>query len=458
MGHNMAISLHPVRTLLAQVGSHCRIPSDAGRWAGRKRRRLGVIRNCSVAALLGLWIVCAWAGRAQEIDARHLLEAASHGHVATVQALLDQAVSPKVKDENGRTPLHLAAANGHQATVEALLRSGAEINALDKQGKSPLDLAETGGHSGLAAFLASKGGRRSQAPVAAGARSLRRLKPSLKFKTVEEFQQAIGEPAVLLDSPNVCFFVPKRREPEARIVFGYLIKAYDALYRTVGMYADYKIVVYAFPKGNPHAWGGTSECSIEYDDSNLELARQPEWTRYKVPHMSGYIEEMAHNFVSATKVQFGWEMVGWSLGAEVCQSVAGNPILVADLRAAREGQERTFTQYFNNGCVFPKELPPNQCDRIHAWILCQCASKYGPRFWTDFFREVRNRQQALREAAQLGDGDKIRNARYQITLDCFERLTGLEFKKRLSASEISLTTDVKALHPEAPGWNRRLAE
>jgi hypothetical protein len=288
--------------------------------------------------------------------------------------------------------------------------------------------------------------------------SPRMLKPSLKFKTVEEFEKEIGEPAALLDSANVCFFAPKRREKEAKIVFRYLVKAYDALYQIVGMHTDYKIVVYAFPKGNPHGWGGTSECSIEYDDANLDLARQPEWTGYKVPHVSGYIEEMAHNFVSATKAQFGWEMVGWSLGTEVSQKVAGNPILAADLRATRAEQERTFAQYVKNGHVFPKELPPNQCDRIHAWILHQSASKYGPRFWSDFFREVRSRKQPLSDAVRLGDGDKIRNARYQITIACFDRLPRLEFKKTLTASGISLMTDVKSLHPESPGWNRRLAE
>jgi hypothetical protein len=261
-----------------------------------------------------------------------------------------------------------------------------------------------------------------------------------------------------LDSTNVCFFVPAARDREARIVFGYLVRAYDALYQIVGAHTDYKIAIYAFPKGNPHGWGGTSECTIEYDDSALDFAHQPEWTQHKVPHVSGYIEEMAHNFVHATKAQFGWEMVGWSIGAEVSQKIAGNPILSAQLRATREEQMRTFNQYVKNGFIFPKELPANQCDRIHAWLLYQSVSKYGPHFWNDFFKQIREQKQPLADAARLGDPDKIRNTRYQITIECFDRLPGVQMKQLLHDNGISLTTDVKSLHPEAPAWNRRLTE
>jgi hypothetical protein len=425
-----------------------------------------------MAAVLSVLTVNPWCSQAQEAEGQALLDAAKNGSGSAVLSLLEKGISPKVKDEHGRTPLHLAAANGHQATAETLLRYGADINALDTTDKTPLDLAASGGHSALAEFLQSKGGIRKQglgasapestlprSPTAGPSAPLpRMLKPSLKFKTVPEFEKEIGGPAVLLDSTNVCFFVPKRRDKEARIIFGYLIKAYDALYQIVGTHTDYKMVVYAFPKGNTNGWGGTSECSIEYDDSGLDLTHQPEWTQHRIPHVSGYIEEMAHNFVGATKAQFGWEMIGWSLGAEVSRKVADNPILAAELRTTREAQMRTFNQYVANGHVFPKELPPNQCDRIHAWILYQCALKYGPRFWNDFFREIRSQRQVLSDAVRLGDGDKIRNARYQITVACFDRLPGIDLKRTLKANGISLTTDVKSLHPEAPGWNRRLTE
>ena len=87
-------------------------------------------------------------------------------------------------------------------------------------------------------------------------------------------------------------------------------------------------------------------------------------------------------------------------------------------------------------------------DRIHAYLLFQCEQQYGPTFWRDFFRE------AKKERASLASG--TRDERYRTTVECFDRLPGLDFKQLLSANKISLTTDIKTLDPESPAWNRRL--
>jgi len=152
-------------------------------------------------------------------------------------------------------------------------------------------------------------------------------------------------------------------------------------------------------------------------------------------------------------------MIGWSIGAKVSQKVADNPILRKQIRETRAGQQRSYSRYVQNGLVLPADIPANQCDRIHAWILWQCERAYGPTFWKDFFREIRKEAQPLKDAVHQGDGDRIRNARYKITVDCFDRLSkNLVFKERLKKAGISTTVDVKSLHPEKPGWNRRLTE
>ena len=282
------------------------------------------------------------------------------------------------------------------------------------------------------------------------------LKPSLKFKTLSEYEAEIKEAGFLLKSDYVYLFAPKRKSKEAKTIFYYLTKAYDELYKIVGMHTEYIVAVYHFPENNKHGWGGTGNCEIEYSYKNLDLASQKEWQQYKIPHVSGYIEEMAHSFVHAAKIQFGWEMVGWSVGIQATKKVAKNPIFLRNLKNTRKTQKVTFDRYKKGGYVFPEDIPANKCDRIHAYILWVCEKEYGRNFWPDFFTEIRKEHSQLGNAEKLGERDKIRNKRYQIVVDCFDRLEGLNFKRMLKIARVSFTTDVKALHPEEPGWDRRL--
>lgn len=281
------------------------------------------------------------------------------------------------------------------------------------------------------------------------------LNPKLKFPTAESYEKQIREPAVLLDSPYVMLFAPKSKETQAKIIFDYLVRAYDELYTIVGLHTEYKIVIYHFPPKDEHGWGGTSNCTIWYSYDNLNFESHKEWTQHKVPHLVGYIEEMAHNFDGHAGAQFGWEMVGWNLGVTVTKKIANNPILRKNLADTRATQKKTFQQYLKNGHVFPSDIPPNLCDRIHAYILWVCEKKYRGNFWKDFFEEIRKEQAALQQAGTISDPDERRNRRYQITIDCFDRLKGIEFKKILKRYHISLTTAVKSLHPTDSNWNRR---
>ena len=174
-----------------------------------------------------------------------------------------------------------------------------------------------------------------------------------------------------------------------------------------------------------------------------------------MPHVSGYIEEMAHNFAGTTRAQFGWEMIGWSISAQVSQKVAGNPTHTESVRRTRQKQAETFQRYKALGHVFPHDIPGNLVDRIHAHLLWQCEQQYGGSFWPDFFREIRKERQRLRDAVKLG-GDANRNERYRITIECFERMAGLEFKRLLQENGISLSVDIKSLDPTDPHWNRKL--
>jgi hypothetical protein len=149
-------------------------------------------------------------------------------------------------------------------------------------------------------------------------------------------------------------------------------------------------------------------------------------------------------------------MVGWSLSTVVTAKVADNPLWRRQLRATRAGQRDTYDRYIRANFVLPADVPANQCDRIHGWILWQSEQAYGSTFWPDVFRELRKESQALSDAVRLSDPDRIRNARYQLTVACLNRLPKVHFSDRLQAAGISTTVDVKSLHPESPNWNRRL--
>ncbi len=282
------------------------------------------------------------------------------------------------------------------------------------------------------------------------------INPKLKYQTLADYEKAIQQPGVMLDSPHVRLFAPKARSYEAGVIFPYLVKAYDELYRITGRHTEYKVVVYHLRPSRDAGWGGTETSAIWYTFDDLDLAKHEEWTGNgiphapHVPHVAGYIEEMAHNFVDAAHVQFGWEMVGWSIGIKVTQKIANNPILAREIEETRQVQLETYQRYIRAGYVFPQDIKPNLSDRIHAWILHLAEMKYGPNFWPDFFAEARRQHDAL---AAAGD----RDARYRITIDCFDKLGKVHFKEMLMQARISLTTDVRSLDPEAKTgkpWDR----
>ncbi len=383
-----------------------------------------------------------------------LHEVARDGRMQSVESFLADGADPNALDETGKTPLHHAAANGHGGTCTALIQAGADPAIKDDTGITAMSYAISNGHPATADAIRSAGGL-AQRPVSEASPD-DRLNPSLRYRDLASFETAIDGRGLLLKDENVWLFAPQERDTGANTVFPYLVRAYDELRSIVGVDTEYIIVVYNFPPQHKDAFGGTSNCTIYYDDHNLRLDKHEEWTTYGVPHVSGYIEEMAHNFVHTTRAQFGWEMLGWSIGAIASERVAQNSIHSRHVANTRRTQAETFRRYKELGHVFPDDIESNLVDRIHAHLLYECEKKYGGGFWPDFFEHVRSEAERLAHPDVTGGDDAYRNARYQITVACFDRLAGLNFKALLEENGISLSTDVKSLHPMNPDWNRRL--
>jgi len=83
-----------------------------------------------------------------------LLAAAGCGDIARLEKLLPAAGDPTHFDgPNGVTPLMVAASAGHEAAVELLLERGSNPSRRDAQGRSAAVHARLAGHSHLAARL-----------------------------------------------------------------------------------------------------------------------------------------------------------------------------------------------------------------------------------------------------------------------------------------------------------------
>ena len=63
------------------------------------------------------------------------------GNVALVRRELSKGADVNQKNDEGRTPLHLAAGIANKKIAELLIKKGANVNSIDNMGFTPLDYA-----------------------------------------------------------------------------------------------------------------------------------------------------------------------------------------------------------------------------------------------------------------------------------------------------------------------------
>uniref|UniRef100_A0A061S8T2 Potassium channel skor-like n=1 Tax=Tetraselmis sp. GSL018 TaxID=582737 RepID=A0A061S8T2_9CHLO len=87
-----------------------------------------------------------------------LCEFAYHGELERVQLLVENGVSPDIRDYDLRSPLHLAAGQGRVHVVRYLLEKGAPVFVTDRDSKTPYQDAMVAGNREILQLLASRSG------------------------------------------------------------------------------------------------------------------------------------------------------------------------------------------------------------------------------------------------------------------------------------------------------------
>ena len=83
-------------------------------------------------------------------------QATQDGLIEKVERMVKQGADVNMRDDYGRTPLHIASAENHNIDMRVLIDLGADINAQDNQGRTPLMYAAADGKRNAVALLVSK--------------------------------------------------------------------------------------------------------------------------------------------------------------------------------------------------------------------------------------------------------------------------------------------------------------
>ncbi|MDX2020035.1 MAG: ankyrin repeat domain-containing protein [Deltaproteobacteria bacterium] len=123
---------------------------------------------------------------------QQLLDATAFSDLAWMTKLLSRGTSTEARDEDHRTPLHLAVDGADCDAVRLLLDAGADVNARDQSGCTPLHHAARQRHLSLAYLLVTYGADVNARDFAGSSVLWQAVIVSLPSSTVVEFLRRHG--------------------------------------------------------------------------------------------------------------------------------------------------------------------------------------------------------------------------------------------------------------------------
>jgi len=209
-------------------------------------------------------------------------------------------------------------------------------------------------------------------------------------KSLSAYESRIGEPGVLIEDPDLEMWVPKKDEENYRIVFKYLEDGYQVLKNIYGGHdMSFKFSVEQYPFSSPYFLGGTDGVgTIRYGYSTLTPEDvSTEWKIYKIPHVIGYYEEMAHCFLRQFEKTLFYEAIGSMIGSETSMRASWNPYYAQEFYKDGLIRNSVTTRYYlkyNTG--EPGVSAEIYLTRILAYIFqTEVVDVYGWKAFTKTF-------------------------------------------------------------------------
>lgn len=249
------------------------------------------------------------------------------------------------------------------------------------------------------------------------------------------YEKSLGGRGVAVEMDHLTLFAPKDHEKTAKAAAKFLDKAYRAMREIYGRDTPFRFSVENYPDGHERGWGGISgAATIGYPLEALE--RFGRFGTRNIRGFAGYTEEMSHGFKGMYRCGGTYEALGVAVQDDVLRRLVPEKVVAANTARYRRLCEQTYAAYrkAGNDNPDPDVYPWNVIfTRILNKLFFDLREEYGPEFWPDFFRMLRQLDYPLHRAKKT--------ERMGVYADIFSTMFLRDMRAELTAFGIDIDAD-----------------